>query len=1066
MTQSMFNSLAAVALFTLIGALPGSGGVVSGHLPQWNAFRKGVVVDRLSEAFEAQKAGMRVGDILLRWHRGNVDGEIDSPFTILYLRYEQAPRGRIRIDGLRRGRRRTWYLGSDTWGIWPRPNFQGNLVSDYERCRDLPSTADPEKLLGCWRAIAAETKNFGPGWLNSWLLSRAAQEIANEGNWQISDKAFEEAIADAPVSSPSTRGELRLQWALALKARQDWAGAGTQFQKAAKEWAKAERESVAIATPLLEVGAVAFEQGDFDQAESVWKSALNITQQLAPRSLEATLAYGNLAVLAQQRGNLAEAEDLYRHAIAEEELYIPGSAYLPQQLSNLGTLARERGDVRAAQSYHRQALMKLRSGGTANPLVANVLDGLADCYLDENEFLRAEQYQKRALSIREKLLPQSLDVASSLGSLGLIADRRGDVVGAGQYYRRALVMYERLAPQSTPTADVLARIGAVKQQLGDDTEAERYFRSALAILDKIAPGSTRHGEILASLAKTVRHTGRLELAEQLYRQALDDFEEQTAQLPDSDITRSLFRAKHDEYYRDYIDLLVEQTRTEEALETLERSHAHTLFEMLSHSQIEIRRDTDPILLTRERQLRESLYAKSKFRDLLLAGQKHTAREMNALDAELASLRTGYAEIEKEITASSPRYAALTTHGLNASQIQQLLDPDTLLLEYSLGERRSLLWAVTQRSVAVYELPPRRNIERLARQLYRIISVRPAASQPGSHGGERFNANAEYRKTAIALGRMILAPVSKSLPMRLVVVSEGALEYIPFSALCLPETKDPLLLEHEVVRLPSVSVLAELRRASRPRPTHEVAVLADPVFDVSDERVQQHRAATDRRLSNPFNGLEPPLSRSAADVGLTRSGGARFNRLIYTRLESQAIAAATPPGQAKQELDFAASREAAMSPDLANYRIVHFATHGLVDSKRPELSGLVLSLVTAKGQIQDGFLRLEDIYNLRLPVDMVVLSGCQTALGEEISGEGLIGLTRGFMYAGARRVVASLWSVDDLAASELMTRFYGAMERGQMRPAAALRTAQREMYRQQRWHSPYYWASFELQGEWR
>ena len=157
---------------------------------------------------------------------------------------------------------------------------------------------------------------------------------------------------------------------------------------------------------------------------------------------------------------------------------------------------------------------------------------------------------------------------------------------------------------------------------------------------------------------------------------------------------------------------------------------------------------------------------------------------------------------------------------------------------------------------------------------------------------------------------------------------------------------------------------------------------------------------------------------------------------------------------------------AVSPELAQYRIIHFATHGLADSKRPELSGLVLSMVDRKGNPQDGFLGLEDIYNLKLPVDMVVLSGCQTALGREITGEGLISMTRGFMYAGASRVVASLWNVDDLATSELMAEFYRAMERDKMRPAAALRKAQIALWKQKSWHSPYYWAAFQIQGEWR
>jgi CHAT domain-containing protein len=155
----------------------------------------------------------------------------------------------------------------------------------------------------------------------------------------------------------------------------------------------------------------------------------------------------------------------------------------------------------------------------------------------------------------------------------------------------------------------------------------------------------------------------------------------------------------------------------------------------------------------------------------------------------------------------------------------------------------------------------------------------------------------------------------------------------------------------------------------------------------------------------------------------------------------------------------------MSAELAQYRVVHFATHGLLDSKHPELSGLVLSLVDKNGRPQDGFLDLEDIYNLNLPVDLVVLSGCQTGLGKQISGEGLIGLTRGFMYAGASRVVASLWAVNDRATAELMTQFYRALEQGKMRPAAALRAGQIEMWKKSGWRAPYYWAAFQIQGDW-
>jgi CHAT domain-containing protein len=166
------------------------------------------------------------------------------------------------------------------------------------------------------------------------------------------------------------------------------------------------------------------------------------------------------------------------------------------------------------------------------------------------------------------------------------------------------------------------------------------------------------------------------------------------------------------------------------------------------------------------------------------------------------------------------------------------------------------------------------------------------------------------------------------------------------------------------------------------------------------------------------------------------------------------------------VDFDASRAVATSPALAKYRIVHFATHGIINNRHPELSGLVLSLVNKQGKPQDGFLKLQDIYNMRLPVDLVVLSGCETGLGEQVSGEGLMNLTRGFMYAGAIRVVASLWSVSDVATASLMADFYRAMERDGMRPAAALRVAQIQMWKQKQWSSPYYWAAFQIQGDWK
>ena len=277
-------------------------------------------------------------------------------------------------------------------------------------------------------------------------------------------------------------------------------------------------------------------------------------------------------------------------------------------------------------------------------------------------------------------------------------------------------------------------------------------------------------------------------------------------------------------------------------------------------------------------------------------------------------------------------------------------------------------------------------------------------------------------------------------------------------------------------LPSASVLAVLRRelGDRKPATKTVAVLADPVFAPDDARVKQKVAPRRGSGSTQKQQAQNPTSSDPAST-LSRAlrsvrGGddrASLKRLLFSRDEAEAILSAVKPRQAGLEaLDFRANRKMAMSDELSQYRIIHFSTHGLLDSRHPESSGLVLSLVDEGGQPQEGFLRLNEIYDLRLNADLVVLSACQTGLGKDVRGEGLIGLTRGFMYAGAPRVVASLWQVDDAATAELMKRFYRGVLHEKLPPAAALRAAQIEMFKKRQWQSPYFWAAFVLHGEWR
>jgi CHAT domain-containing protein len=322
-----------------------------------------------------------------------------------------------------------------------------------------------------------------------------------------------------------------------------------------------------------------------------------------------------------------------------------------------------------------------------------------------------------------------------------------------------------------------------------------------------------------------------------------------------------------------------------------------------------------------------------------------------------------------------------------------------------------------------------------------------------------------------LSQTLLGPVVDQLgTRRLIIVSDGPLQYVPFGALPAPAADSrlsayrPLIVDHEIVTLPSASVLHVLRRelAGRPPAPKTVAVLADPVFTTDDPRFRPNQMAANSKPEAAAAHVSTLDVRRAAQ----ESGVTAFARLRFSRQEADALAALAPGNQTLKATDFAANRSAATSPELGSYRIVHFATHGLLNNINPELSGIVLSLVDEAGRPQDGFLRLHDIYNLRLGADLVVLSACETALGRDIRGEGLVGLTRGFMYAGAPRVLASLWSVDDRGTAELMRQLYFSVLKEGKSPAAALRAAQVSMWKTTRWQSPYYWAAFVLQGEWR
>jgi len=760
-------------------------------------------------------------------------------------------------------------------------------------------------------------------------------------------------------------------------------------------------------------------------------------------------------------------------------------------LNNIGRVYQSLGEMKKAIEKYDEALPIRRSIGDRNG-EAVTLNNIGSVYQSAGEMQKALEKHNEALQLR-RAIGDKRGEAVTLHNIGRVYNSLGDGQKALEKFNEALRIRRAVSDRSGE-AHTLHNIGQAYVSLGDMQKALENYREALRIRQEIGE---RDGEAssLLGIARVEQARGNTPQARQAIEQAVGIIESLRAGLHVQDLRTSYFASRR-EYYESYIDILMKMHRKNPsagadatAFAVSERARARFLLELLTESRADIRQGVDGSLLERERSLQQLLNAKAAAQFALL-NRKHTPEQAEAAAKEIASIIAEYEGLEAQIRASSPKYAALTqSQPLSLSEIQQqALDPETLLLEYSLGEDASYLFAVSHTSITSHQLPKRAEIEAVARSVYELLT----APQPGPGEAEAKRqsrieeARANYWPQAATLSRMLLGPVSSQLgKKRLVIVADGALQYIPFAALPAPspgndEGQDsgaepqPLIVEHEIVSLPSASTLATLRRETAGRKPAEksLAVLADPVFMDDDTRVRRNVSkAPAKEKTRPADSDEidiasRQMARSGQETGVIGAEGG-FGRLLSTRREATAILALVPERERMQALDFEASRTTALRPELGEYRILHFATHGMLNSIHPELSGIVLSLVDEEGKPQDGFLRLQDIYNLKLPVELVVLSACRTGLGKEIKGEGLIGLARGFMYAGAPRIVASLWKVDDRATSELMKRFYqGLLGPEALRPAGALRQAQLSIWKQKQWRAPYYWAAFVLQGEWK
>jgi CHAT domain-containing protein/tetratricopeptide (TPR) repeat protein len=747
------------------------------------------------------------------------------------------------------------------------------------------------------------------------------------------------------------------------------------------------------------------------------------------------------------------------------------------------------GEEEKARDLYSQLLRMYRSLGDKTG-EAFTLRSISSTYDVDNEAQQSLEYALKAVAIWQSLEATKQE-AIEQSTIGNYYARLGERQKALDSAEKALSLGRG---DKDTEAQVMVNVGTVYYKLGDITRALALYNEGWSYFHNA--GRTRSEAItLRHIAIALRDLGRLNEARVNIEKsiALVEVLRDHAGSPE---LQSSFIATLFPFYELYIDILMRQHAVDpkaghsvEAFAFTEKVKARNLVDLLAQARVTLKPEVDADLIYRERTIAQRLTVSLDALTELLK-TKYTEAQKQEAQRKIDALESERRRVQAEIRERGSRYSAITKpQPLSIPEIQQqVLDDNTLLLEYRLGHDGSYLWAMTPGGVQSYRLPPRAEVEAQARRVYQLLTARQP--EPGlavaQQRARETAADSQYQTQASILSKMLLGPVAGQLgTKRLLIVADGALEYLPFSALPAPATQEtenkadpkPLILDHEIVSLPSASVLALLRRefATRQPANKMVAVLADPVFEIDDARVKISRALNKKGTATQNQMGQAVVSSSDSSTVLKRAlnsvrgdeGRGSLRRLLFSRDEAEAILSALPPRQGSlKALDFRANRNTAMSDELGQYRIIHFSTHGLLDSRHPELSGLVLSLFDEEGHPEEGFLRLNEIYNLRLNADLVVLSACQTGLGKEVRGEGLMGLVRGFMYAGSPRVVASLWQVDDAATAELMKRFYRGMFQEQLPPSAALRAAQIEMLKRRHWQAPYYWSAFVLQGEWK
>jgi CHAT domain-containing protein/Tfp pilus assembly protein PilF len=852
---------------------------------------------------------------------------------------------------------------------------------------------------------------------------------------------------------------------------------------------------VAAARSLNGLGSIALQQGDLNKAAMYFDKSLSISALLQPVSWDMAATLLRLGVMATQNGELEKSQALYEQALSAIEHSTFPSPLMENILGALGSVVLFRGDLVRAEDYLRRALL-LQSKLAPESLPLSVtLDSLGLTAVLRFDMDSAEEYFKRSLHIRLRVAPGTLFVAQSLNLLGSVAKERGDLGSAERYLRESLALYEQVMPhdqmvlptiwvnlgdiawehgdlaaaknfyhralmgkQSMANKLTLYSLGKLALQLGDLEAAESYLREFLVSAERSPIIDWERAGALQTLAMVLRQAGRLQQAARYADLSIEALEAQIGKLGGSQEARGNFRGRKGDIYRDSLRLQLELERPREAFHLLEMFRAQAFLALLVERDLTFAVDLSPELDQERRRLSVS-YDRNQLRLASLDPEKD--REViEALQSEQVQLRRRREEIAAEVRRTAPRLSALhNPQALTFEQVGAALDPGTVMLSYSVGKEQTHLFIVTPgRELQVETLKVgRQALEKDVDRFRQLIEQTQTGPGLGAEGLGWFSRR---------LYNLLIEPAEKWIAAgeRIVLVPDGPLHLLPFAALVRKDGRH-LVEWKPLSTVLSGTVFAELKKQRR-----------DPVAAAVPSSWQWVA------FGDPW--FPPRLAEGRPeDIGEARPRSVStraqlpWKRLPQSRREVQEIAALFPADRRQTYLDREASEERAKVVGR-EARIIHFATHGYVDDRSPFDSGLVLSIPEELAEGRDnGLLQVWEIFeSVRLDADLVVLSACETGIGEIRGGEGIIGLTRAFQYAGARSVLASLWRVEDEATAELMERFYRHLRAGKAKDEA-LRSAQLELIRrplrvpdgrggwtERNAAAPYFWAALQLVGD--